>query len=228
LAAPESARTGEWREGIGRLGVAAQGEARVLLQPYLDLVGPFDAAGRPLRYPGSPRLTQALLRSDDRAIFCELHAQDAALLRANLGRDRRLKVVEIDGYIAWNAYVPPKERRGLVLVDPPFESPSEGDRMREGLIGAFRKWATGIQALWYPIKDAPLGLAEGLRGSGLRRVLHVRFMTGRRQGLLGCGMIILNPPFAFASEAAVILPYLAERLSQGPGADYTIEWLAGE
>lgn len=230
LASKQSARTGEWREGIGRLAGHAEGSAGALLKPYLDLVAPYESDGRPYRYPGSPRLAQAMLRDNDRATLCELHRDDAALLRTKMARDRRVKVVEIDGYLAWNAYLPPKERRGLVFVDPPFEMTREGQRMQAGLVSAHRKWATGTQALWYPIKNAPPGfdLAEGLRAAGLRRLLHLRLLTGRGEGLLGCGMIILNPPFPLREEAEIILPYLTARLAQGEGAGYAVEWLAGE
>ncbi len=230
LAAPQSTRTGEWREGIGRLAGHAEGAAGALLKPYLDLVGPCESDGRPYRYPGSPRLAQAMLRDIDRASLCELHRQDAALLRAAMGRDRRVKVIEIDGYLAWNAFLPPKERRGLVLVDPPFEKARESQRMQAGLVSAQRKWATGTQALWYPIKSPSpgFGLAERLRAAGLRRLLHLRLWTGRSEGLHGCGMIVLNPPYSLREEAEIILPYLTARLAQGDGADCAVEWLAGE
>src|SRR3954470_24170200 len=154
LAGPEASRTGEWREGIGKL-VSADVEpaARELLAPYLDAVAAFNAG--PLKlYPGSPVLLQHWLRAQDRLTACEREPNAVRALAARLRGDRRAKAIAIDGYTALNAYLPPKERRGLVLIDPPFEQPDEHDRLAQGPPVAHRKRPTGIYALWYPIKDA--------------------------------------------------------------------------
>src|SRR6478735_2263917 len=154
LAGPEASRTGEWREGIGKL-VSADIErtARELLAPYLDAIAAFNAG--PLKvYPGSPVLLQHWLRPQDRLTACEREPNAARALAGRLRGDRRAKAITIDGYTALNAYVPPKERRGLVLIDPPFEQADEFASLAQGLAGAQRKWPTGIYALWYPIKDA--------------------------------------------------------------------------
>ena len=129
-------RSPEWRDGVARLLKARpQGEVAQLLAPYLRAIGPFDEEhGRPLSYPGSPALAQALLRPQDRIALCEAHDEERERLVAALGRDRRLSIVGTDGYIALNAYVPPKERRGLVLIDPPYEAPEEAETRRGGAV----------------------------------------------------------------------------------------------
>jgi 23S rRNA (adenine2030-N6)-methyltransferase len=141
LTGDEAMRGGEWRDGIGRLLDAAIGEkARDLLAPYLDAVVACNGGGRLTVYPGSPALVRALLRPQDRLIACELEPVAAAALARYLARDARCKAVAIDGWTALNAYVPPKERRGLVVVDPPFEETSEFARLAQGLETAHCKW----------------------------------------------------------------------------------------
>src|SRR3954451_13062033 len=154
IAGAEAARTGEWREGIGRLIAAKLAPAgRALVASYLDAIAAFNSSETLKTYPGSPALAQCWLRSQDRLIACEREPNAARALTARMRGDNRVKTVAIDGYTALNAYVPPKERRGLVLIDPPFEQPDEQDRIAQGLAAAHRKWPTGIYALWYPIKD---------------------------------------------------------------------------
>src|SRR5262249_52400804 len=154
LAGPEPSRTGEWRDGIGRVHNAKLDDAaRQLLAPYLDAVAACNPPGRLARYPGSPTLVRSLLRPQDRLIACELEPGAATALAREMRGDRRAKSIAIDGWTALGAYVPPTERRGAVLIDPPFEQPGELGRMVAALTAAHRKWATGTYLAWYPIKD---------------------------------------------------------------------------
>src|SRR5258708_8792988 len=123
-------RTGEWRGGIGRL-LAAQlaPDVRALLAPYLDAVEALNPGGAMKVYPGSPALAQTLLRDQDRLVVCEREPNAARALAAFVHGDARAKAVAIDGYTALNAYVPPKERRGLGLIDPPYEPPDQFHRL---------------------------------------------------------------------------------------------------
>lgn len=226
LGSDEARRGGEWKDGIGRLLAAeATGAVAALLQPYLDAVGPRDAEGRPLDYPGSPAVAQHLARAGDRLILCERHPVDVETLREAVKGDRRAKVVAIDGYMGLNAYVPPPERRGLVLIDPPFEERGEFDTMTAALEKAYRKWPTGLYALWYPIKDraAVVRFGDALAGSTMKKVAQVELIVDAAalaQGTLaGCGMVLVNPPFSLEEEAATILPFLAQVLGrQEPGS----------
>src|SRR5579871_1441945 len=152
LASEPATRTAEWRDGIGRL-LAAElpDDIRALLAPYLAGVAAANPAGGLRRYPGSPLIALDLMRPQDRLVACELEPGAAASLAANLRRDTRARAVTIDGWVALNAYVPPKERRGVVLIDPPYEAKDEFVRLADALGTARRKWATGIFLLWYPI-----------------------------------------------------------------------------
>jgi 23S rRNA (adenine2030-N6)-methyltransferase len=233
LAGPEAARSGEWRDGIGRLLAASVAEpARALLVPYLDAVAVLNPEGTLASYPGSPALVRAFLRTQDRFIACELEPNAAAALARYLHGDRRSKAVAIDGWTALNAYVPPKERRGLVLVDPPFEDVDDFPRLAQALAAACRKWATGSYLLWYPIKerDAPDTLARQLRRSGIAKVLRAELSVaplGASDRLGGCGLIAVNPPWTLEGELKVLLPALAGALSVGGGA-HRVDWLTGE
>lgn len=233
LAGPEASRTGEWREGIARL-LEAQlfTEARALLEPYLDAVAAFNSPGSLTAYPGSPLLVRRWLRPQDRLVACELEPGAAASLAENLGRGARAKAVVIDGWIALSAYVPPKERRGLVLIDPPFEAADEFARLGEALAEAHRKWATGIYLLWYPIKDrsGPDALAKRLKRLGIGKILRAEVTLTKQPDpnrLNGCGLIIVNPPWKLEGELTVLLPALADCLSQRKGG-FRLDWLAGE
>ena len=231
LSGDAAGRTGEWREGIARFHDAAlTAEARALLAPWLDIIGPLDAEGRPSLYPGSPILAQALLRPQDRMICCELHPRAYAELAAALGRDRNAKAILIDGYTALKAFVPPRERRGLVLIDPPFERRDEFDRMAEAALAAWRKWKTGIYALWYPLKDerAAAALAGRLLAAGVASLLDLRLQVEhpRADGpLAATGLLVMNPPWGFDAEARALLPELARWLARGPGAKASVEIL---
>jgi 23S rRNA (adenine2030-N6)-methyltransferase len=234
LAGPEASRTAEWREGIGRL-VAAElaAPARALLAPYLEAVAAFNGGGALKLYPGSPALMQHWLRPQDRLIACEREPDAARALAGVLRGDKRAKALAIDGYTALNAYVPPKERRGLVLIDPPFEQVDEVASLAQGLAGAQRKWPTGIYVLWYPIKDAreSESFARRLARLGIPRILRAELMLPvREERLRGSGLILVNPPWTLEAELAVLLPALAAALAEVPnnGAGTRIGWLTGE
>jgi len=233
LAAEEAERTLEWRGGIGRLADMsdADAETRALLGPYLDCVGTLDDDGRPQAYPGSPMIAARLMRAQDRAIFCELRPDAYDALNYRFGRDERIKTIHIDGYTGLGAYVPPKERRGLVLIDPPFERTDEFEAMFSALRSAYRKWPTGVYALWHPSKDpyAERNFMEAFGTNDIRRALRLSLaVAGGGEGLRRTGLVVVNPPFVFAEEARKILAFLAPRLAQGTGAGFEIEWLTGE
>jgi len=224
LSGMEASRTGEWRDGIGRLHNATLGAAaRELLAPYLDAVAACNPPGRLARYPGSPALVRAWLRAQDRLTACELEPGAATAVARELHGDRRAKAVTIDGWTALRAYVPPKERRGAVLIDPPFEQPGELGRIIEGLTAAHRKWATGTYLAWYPIKDRREidAFARKLARSGIPKILRAELMVAPAAAdrLGGTGLIIINPPWRLEQEFAIILPALVPLLAQeGPGS----------
>lgn len=226
----EARKTGEAALGIGRLLAAS--DPPELLSPYLDAVRALN--GESLRwYPGSPRLIRALLRPGDRLAAVELHPADARALADEFKGDRQVKVHELDGYHALKAFLPPSERRGLILIDPPFEVSDEFERLAEGLAAAHRRFAGGIFVVWYPIKDqAPVArFHQAMIASGLRRLLAVelRIWNGDDADRLnGSGLLIVNPPFGLVDELRILLPYLARLLAREGEGGWRIEELVGE
>lgn len=231
LGGDEASRTGEWRQGIGRLMEARVPPAAAdLLQPYLDAVRAGNPEGGLHAYPGSPLLMRRLLRPQDCLTAIELHPQDAAALKTLFAGDIQTRVIHLDGWLALGGHLPPKERRGLVLVDPPFEQAEDWRRLLDGLAEAFGRWPGGIYALWYPIKDraAVARFREGLAACGIPKILDAGFEPGVADGLAGSGMAIVNPPYVLESELDILLPALRDALAQGKNATCDLKWLAGE
>jgi len=234
LSGSEATRTGEWREGIGRLAEANPPDhIAALLRPYLQALGAPPREGGPYRYAGSPCLAQKLLRKQDRMTLCELHPEDHRALERNIGRDNRVRVLAEDGYKALKGLTPPTERRGLVLIDPPFESRDEFQAMETALATAWRKWPTGMFALWYPVKEIrPVAqFVERLKDRAIPRMLRLELSVDliRTDGpLASTGLIIVNPPYVLEAEARALLPYLSKLLARGPGASFAVETVTGE
>ncbi len=234
LTSSEAGRGGEWHNGIEKfLAAALPREIALLLAPYLDVIGALNERGRLRIYPGSPAIAQAWLRPQDRLIACELEPNTAAALNRNLRGDSRIKTLAIDGWTALTAYVPPIERRGLVLVDPPFEQNSDFRRLSQALATAHRKWATGIYMLWYPIKDRgePDGLAKRLRRLAIAKTLRAELIVNPMSDpsrLNGCGLILVNPPWRIPDELAILLPALAKIFGRQDKGAFRLDWLVGE
>jgi 23S rRNA (adenine2030-N6)-methyltransferase len=230
LLAPEAKRSGEWRAGIERIwNRRTLGAPEQFLAPYLEAVAVLNPDGVLRIYPGSPLVAASLLRPQDRLIACETEPRAAASLAAALRGERRAKVLALDGWTALGAYVPPKERRGVVLVDPPFEQAADFERLADGLAAACRKWPSGIYMLWYPITERhpPDALAKRLRRLALANVLRCELrLASPRQGagLAGSGLILVNPPFPLQSDLGTFMPALGEMLS--PASAVRIDWLA--
>lgn len=247
LAGDAPQRTGEWREGIGRLapllGLQTGSKERMpstappdpvlkALEPYAQAVRAANPDGVLRFYPGSPRIARALARRQDRLTLTELNGEDASLLAAEFEGDSHVKVRALDGWLALGAFLPPKERRGLVLVDPPFEEPGEYDRLASGLVNAHRRWNSGCYLLWHAIKDveAAKTYERALFETGLPKLLQADLFIRKPTGETfdGCGVVAVNPPYTLKSDLEALLPYLASVLEQGPGASYRLHWIRGE
>src|SRR6201996_263940 len=154
LTGDEAQRTGEFLTGIARVMQARFSDTVLpLITPYLDIVRAFNPPAQLKAYPGSPLIARAMLRPQDRLTACEVEPKARKRLIEALRRDSQARVVDLDGWTALPAYVPPKERRGLVLIDPPYEQKDEFERLAEGFAQAFSKWPTGSYLLWYPAKS---------------------------------------------------------------------------
>jgi len=238
LTGEEAARSGEWLTGVARVMQARFTEkALPLVTPYLDIVRAFNTKAELKAYPGSPLIARAMLRPQDRLTACEIEPGARKQLIDALRRDTQARVVDLDGWTALAAFVPPKERRGLVLIDPPFEQTDEFDRLVQALSGAHRKWPGGVYMLWYPIKnDAEVAaFVRSLARSGLAKLLRAELTlqtAGPSQAssgsLRGSGLIAVNPPWTLHGELEVLLPALAATLSRGAKGAVTLHWLAGE
>lgn len=225
----EALKTGEFARGFARL--AGQGDLPAELAPYLAAVAAANPAGGLRYYPGSPALVRAMLREQDRLMACELHPEDAAELKRHFHGDKQVQVHHRDGYEALGALLPPKERRGLVLIDPPFEAPDERRQVARALARAHARWPQGIYAVWHPIKgkaEAGLFHAE-LANTGIARQLLAEMLVldgGDPEVLNGCGMAIVNPPFRLRETLDRVLPALHKKLASEGAA--TVRWLVPE
>jgi 23S rRNA (adenine2030-N6)-methyltransferase len=234
LSSQEAQKTGEWLDGIGRLlDAKLSPEAAALLAPYLGAVQAANPQGGVKKYPGSPLIVRHLLRPQDRLSAIELHPQDFSRLKSAFAGDFQVRAIELDGWLALGAHLPPKEKRGLVLVDPPFEQEGEFDRLVDGLVRAHRRWPGGIYALWYPIKDraAVRDFRERLKEAGIPKILDMAFeirSPSRDERLDGSGLVVVNPPFVFEKEMRILLPEMNKALAEDPKASWSLDWLAGE
>jgi 23S rRNA (adenine2030-N6)-methyltransferase len=234
LTGDEARRGGEWLTGIARLMQARFSERSApLIRPYLDIVRAFNRPGELAAYPGSPLIARALLRPQDRLTACEVEPKARKRLIDALRRDTQARVVELDGWTALPAFVPPKERRGLILIDPPYEQKDEFERLAEGFAEAFAKWPTGIYLIWYPLKSrrASDGLARHVAGvvgaaAASGKCLRLEFSVAPQAaepGLTSAGVLIANPPWTLAGELRTILPELEKPLGRGGAGRFRLE-----
>ncbi|MBV8575050.1 MAG: 23S rRNA (adenine(2030)-N(6))-methyltransferase RlmJ [Acetobacteraceae bacterium] len=234
LAGDEARRGGEWLTGIARIMQARFSEPTAqLVKPYLDIVRAFNPQAELNAYPGSPLIARALLRPQDRLTACEVEPTARKQLIDALRRDTQARVVDLDGWVALPAFVPPNERRGLVVIDPPFEATHEFERLAKGFRSAFAKWPTGSYLLWYPAKNrrATDQLAHevaratsSVKPAG--KCLRLEFSVapqGVDGALTSSGLLMVNPPFTLHGELKSILPELEKPLGQGGAGRFKLE-----
>ncbi len=219
LTASEAERTGEWREGVGRLDAPLPDAAEALIAPYREILAATQARHGPHTYPGSPAIARELLRRQDQAVLVEKHPADAVTVTGRFNTVRNVKVLEMDGWVALRSLIPPRERRGLVLVDPPYEEPGELAKAVEALSRANRKWPSGMLALWYPVKradevDRAMSHLTTEPPAPVLRLELLLELPNDPARLSGCGLLVVNPPWTLASEARTLLEALAERLGR--------------
>ena len=231
IGGPEAKKTGEAEAGVLRL--LPREDLTGVLAAYRDLVRGFGA----LAYPGSPLLAARLLRAKDRLVAIEKHADEYAALAAALANEKRARIIAGDGYRELARLAPPRERRGLVLIDPPYEAEGEFEAATRALIAGYHRFATGIFLLWYPAKaQAKVAASSGeFLTAGVTALLRLELDIGASQTpqeegrgppLTGAGLLVVNPPFGFAAEMGAALVTLETLLTQGPGARATVEIIA--
>lgn len=229
LEAPEARKTREYQTGIGRLW--HRSDAPPELSPWLEVVRALNPDGVLRRYPGSPELARRLLRPHDRLALAELHPAEYTALRTALGGDRRVGIHRRDGYEALPALVPPRERRGLVLVDPSYERADEPRLVTAALAKALARWPTGVYALWYPhvATLAAPSLQRALAQAGTGRLLRVELDIAAPSplGMYGSGLLLVNPPWRLHDALARVLPWLWCVLAPDGGGGYRLAGVGG-
>jgi len=225
---PWAQKNAEYRDGIAR--VFSRTDSPHAVRPYLNAVREENPDGQLRFYPGSPALVQRLLRENDRMALAELNREDCARLQQEFAGERRAQVRNMDGYQALKAFLPPKERRGLILIDPPYEAKTEADRALRLLAQGLRRFAGGVYVVWYPLKagDVAQTVAAGAAGMGVAATLRVELRVREAVaagGLAGSGLLILNAPWRLDEELRRIVPALAQRLGLGDWGQGSVDWL---
>ncbi|HHI5411086.1 TPA: 23S rRNA (adenine(2030)-N(6))-methyltransferase RlmJ [Vibrio metoecus] len=225
-----SEKTGEYKQGIAR--VWQKDNIPAELNSYLDTIRQLNQ-GETLRYyPGSPRVARAHLREQDRMVLTELHPSDYPLLEQEFHRDRQVSIYKEDGFARLKASLPPQERRGLVLIDPPYELAKEYRDVVQAIAQSYKRWATGIYAIWYPVVNRCDidDMVEGLQGLGIRKILQIELGVSpdtNERGMTASGMIVVNPPWTLESQMQTILPFLKQAIAPATG-HYKVEWVVPE
>ncbi|WP_455478447.1 23S rRNA (adenine(2030)-N(6))-methyltransferase RlmJ [Bartonella sp. B10] len=234
LSSIEARKTGEWQEGIQRLlSTTIPENLNTFLGAWYDIIYTLNKGKRIVLYPGSPVLIRQLLRKQDRLTAIELHYEDYEILAQNFSGDYQTKVLHLDGWLSLNSHLPPKEKRGLILVDPPFEKPDEFSRLIEGLVKAYRRFPRGIYAFWYPVKyDKEIkNFLHALYQTGIPKILQLEMRVKKSSippTMNGSGMILINPPYILEEEMKKISPFLISRLGQDKDAQIINKWIRKE
>ncbi len=228
LHSKEMDKTGEYLEGIKRLW---EGSVPTAMQAYLDTLRRLNKSGELSQYPGSPLLAKELCRPQDRLLLSELHPADFGLLQELFTKDRRTQVHKIDGFAQLKGALPPIERRGMVLIDPPYELDHEYADVVKAVVDGIKRWATGTFAIWYPVvhSDDVDFLQRKLSNAGLPGTLQIELNVvqgNNRFGMTGSGMIVVNPPWKLEQQMNELLPWLVDKLGQSPEAHFKLRWLS--
>ncbi len=224
-------KNAEFRDGISR--VWQRTDAPDALSPYLDAVRAENAGDKLRFYPGSPRIVRRCLRPGDRMVLTELNRDDCTQLAAVFNRDRQVHIELMDGYQSLKAYLPPKERRGLILIDSSFDRSGEFARISTALAQAHKRFATGAYAIWYPLMEptAVRAFERSIAASGITKVLKLELSIlpeKWRGSMRGSGMLVVNPPFEFERTAAPMLEWLWNALSPDGEGGHRVKWLVPE
>lgn len=225
---------GEAATGIGRLAAVPAPVSHAALARYLELVRSLNPDGALRSYPGSPLIEAALMRPGDRAAFCELQTAEAEALRREFRADSRVGVHARDGFEALGALLPPQEKRGFALIDPPYEeTDADFARVAETLAATASRWPQGVLMAWYPIKQGPVAarLHRRLLEAGVKRLLVAELCVhpdDSRAGLNGSGLVVVNPPWRLDDDLRALFPPLHAVLAERGAGRTRVALLAGE
>ncbi len=225
-----SEKTGEYKQGIARIW--QQADLPKDIASYLNAIAELNDGEELRYYPGSPRVARAHLRRQDRMVLTELHPADHPLLQQEFERDRQVSIYKEDGFSRLKASLPPKERRGLVLIDPPYELAKEYRDVVAAIAQSYKRWATGIYAIWYPVVNRHDidDMIAGLKKLDIRNILQIELGVSpdtNERGMTASGMIVINPPWKLESQMKDILPFLKEAIAPATG-HFKVEWIVPE
>jgi len=225
-----SEKTSEYKQGISRIWQQDSNPEEI--QSYLDAIRILNDNNELRYYPGSPRIARAQLRPQDRMILTELHPSDYPLLEQEFHRDRQVKIYKEDGFQRLKGSLPPKERRGLVLIDPPYELAKEYRDVVNAIAQSHKRWANGIYAIWYPVVNRYdiEDMFKGLESLGIKNILQIELGVSpdtNERGMTASGMIVINPPWKLESQMEKILPFLKEAIAPITG-HYKVNWIVPE
>ncbi|MFL7866224.1 23S rRNA (adenine(2030)-N(6))-methyltransferase RlmJ [Vibrio cincinnatiensis] len=225
-----SEKTGEYKQGIARIW--QQNVTPYAIESYLAAIKALNNGDTLRYYPGSPRVARAHLRPQDRMVLTELHPSDYPLLEQEFQRDRQVSIYKEDGFARLKASLPPKERRGLVLIDPPYELAKEYRDVVQAIAQSYKRWSTGIYAIWYPVVNRCDidDMLDGLANLGIRKILQIELGVApdtNERGMTASGMIVINPPWKLESEMQEILPFLKQAIAPVTG-HFKVEWVVPE
>ena len=228
----EAEKTAEFEAGIARLW--ERDDLPPEVKRYVDQIKRLNYGGKALRYyAGSPLIAAQLLRPQDRALLTELHPSDFPLLRHNFKEYANVVTKRDDGFQQLKATLPPKERRGLVLIDPPYELKEDYDLVVKAVEEGYKRFATGIYAVWYPVvlRQQTKRIVRGLERSGIRKILQIELAVrpdSDQRGMTASGMIVVNPPWQLETQMKSILPYLTEVLVPEGTGKWSLNWITPE
>jgi 23S rRNA (adenine2030-N6)-methyltransferase len=231
LSGPEAFKTGEWREGIGLLREAEPGaDELMLLEPYLSIIRHMNRGGTIHHYCGSPEIAVRMLRLQDKIVLNELHPQDCAILTANYASDRRVRVIGVDAVRAVKAELPFPEKRGVVLLDPAYESADDLADLVRMVEHIMLRMAQTVVLAWYPVKSRKFvaDLLDNVKRLNFPGLLHIQLVVKEMHefgGLAGSGLFVFNPPWVLANECKTLLPFLTRVLGKGRWGRSTVDWL---
>lgn len=243
LYSEQTQKTCEWHEGLQKfLSYNFTKKEKELIQPWLDAINYFNQNGKKIKYyPGSPLLTRFLLRKQDRLSATELHKTDYKILKSHFIDDYQSKIINLDGWLALKSQLPCKEKRTIVLVDPPFEDVNEFQKLVQGLKEAYKRSVTATYLLWYPIKNYNVlkNFYHDLIATNIKDILqcelYIKDFTKFNNAtakiktpMAGCGVIVVNPPYVLKAELKLLKKCLIESLKQSLEAKIIIKQLSSE
>ncbi|MDT3585555.1 23S rRNA (adenine(2030)-N(6))-methyltransferase RlmJ [Cronobacter sakazakii] len=231
LSGEHAERTGEYLEGIARIW--QRDDLPAELAPYISAVSHFNRSGQLRYYPGSPLIARQLLRPQDSLQLTELHPSDFPLLRGEFQKDERARVERADGYQQLKSKLPAASRRGLILIDPPYEIKTDYQAVVQGISEGYKRFATGVYALWYPVvlRNQIKRMMNDLEATGIRRILQIELAVrpdSDQRGMTASGMIVINPPWKLEQQMATLLPWLHKALVPAGTGHTTLKWVVPE